>query len=323
MVLGLDQLKEKAASDEVVDETQGQEDGKGKGKGFGKGKGKWGKDGKGKMELMFSMMQAYMYDYMGTNAKASDDHPWKQDLHHAMQRKHGRTCSKEDLVFEISPVLEGGAKLPSYQATVTVEGSETFQGEVAPSKKKAEHMAAKAALEALFPEEADPKAASKRIALQKGSAMAQMFSSMNQPPKAGKKRSLEDSAQNLDPKSRLNNVLQILLKRTVTKTDMIYSTEGGADGNFIGKLELADLQKSFETAEGFPSKKEAESAVAQMALDDMADEIATAEEEYKEKKKAKKAQDLQEKSERQKARKAEEQAAKAIAKEMSGETALA
>lgn len=306
MVLSLGQLNEKAASDEVVDKPQGKEDGKGKGKGKGK-------MGKGKMDMMFSMMQAYMADYMGQSAGASNDHPWKQDLHHAMQRKHNRTCSKEDLVFEITPVQEDGAKMPSYQATVTVQGNETFQGEVAPSKKKAEHMAAKVALEALFPDECDPKATSKRIALQKGTAMAQMFSSMSQ-PKAGKKRSHEE---NMDPKSRLNSVVQMLLKRTVTKTDMIYTTEGGTDGKFNGKLDIADLQQSFETTEGFPSKKEAENAVAQLALDEMKDQIETAEEEYKEAKKAKKAQELQEKLEIRKAKKAEEDAAKAIAKEMS------
>lgn len=117
------------------------------------------------------------------------------------------------------------------------------------------------------------------------------------------------------PKSRMCHALALILGHSATKEDMTWTVES-VEGKFVGTLEC--LGQTF-TGEPANSKKGAEHAAAEAALEALADKIQAAEEEHKEKKAAKNRESLAKLKAAQEEKKAAKAAAKAAAEEAAPE----
>merc|ERR1719479_19626 len=104
----------------------------------------------------------------------------------------------------------------------------------------------------------------------------------------GKKRKAggaTEAPEEMHPKSRLIHGLALLMKRSMTKSDTIY-TMGEHEGGFQATLTIPGRGLTF-VGELQPTKKLAEAAAAQQALDALASEIEAAEEAHRAAKRAK------------------------------------
>jgi len=130
-----------------------------------------------------------------------------------------------------------------------------------------------------------------------------------------KKRSREESSgpQPQAAKSRLVHALSLILGRPGTKADTEWQVEE-AEGMYIGSVTLTEMSRTF-TGEPVALKKEAENAAADAALEALADQIATLEEEHKAKKAKKHAENLESLKLKREERAEERKAAKAAANE--------
>lgn len=245
-------------------------------KGGGKGK-MGGKQGK-MMQMMQMMMQAWGGGEgggeAGTAGGNSNQGNWKGTFIGAYQRTNKGSSGKDEVVYEVSEVEGEGRS--GYQCSLTIQGGDTYTGEVSASKKGAEHEAAKVACQEMFPE--DFKKASQ------GDMMSSMMSSMGKGKGGGKKRPAEDQ---LGPKSRLNHVLPLIFDRGAEKGDLTFTVEetgeGHCDDKYTATCTLKPLDKVF-TGAPKKSKRDAEDAAAEAALAGLKDLIEPAEAEHKAKK---------------------------------------
>lgn len=218
----------------------------------------------------------------GMAAVAADGGPaWKSEFYSAYARKHKTVLSKDDISFEIHDVEGSKPGAIQYVATLTCNNlAQTYQGDKpANSKKEAEHLAAKAAIEAEFPHEFE------RL---NGLASGVM-------PAAGKgqKRKAEviSNAAPQESKSRLTQAVQLMVG-TMNKGDIVYETvQEGSQFTATVVLQAHDPSTGYQ---GLPadSKKAAENAAAEAALSALADQIAQAEEIHAAKKKKKSQENL-------------------------------
>jgi len=147
----------------------------------------------------------------------------------------------------------------------------TYMGEVAASKRQAEHMAAKAAIAAEFPQE-----------LNKMNIQAAA-------PQKGQKRGAPPQANN-DLKSKLMYAMQVLTVRPLTKADVTYETKAVDpdakihEATYISTLTLSCYEGRVYEGEACGSKKEAENQVANKAIEDLSEVIEAAKGEHQAKK---------------------------------------
>jgi len=147
----------------------------------------------------------------------SQDSDYKSKLGHLVSKRCQRSLTKSDLVYTVQEAEGGG-----FHACLigpTVLSQEYWSEAPASSKRAAEHAAARAALQAEFPE-----------ALA-GEAWGDAAWGAAAPP-AAKKRKLEPAAAVQpanagleDPKAVLRHHAQLLLGRSCLKTDVVYDVK--------------------------------------------------------------------------------------------------
>mmetsp|Transcript_86213 Transcript_86213/g.248946 ORF Transcript_86213/g.248946 Transcript_86213/m.248946 type:complete len:365 (-) Transcript_86213:219-1313(-) len=247
-----------------------------------------------------TMMMAALADGLGTAGGEGVD--FKGKLNQAIGKRFKRSLAKGDLVYTVVPV-DGEKTFNCSLMSPACLGAEYWNSEPASSKRAAEHGAAKAALQAEFPE----------VAAELGVAsMASLLGQGGIPAAtAGKKRKAPgDSIE--DGKSRLMHSLQLLLGRPVLKTDIIYDVEPvhSSEGQgFQATVRFPDFDPS-AVHQGAPaaSQKQAQMNAAAVAVAVLAPTVAPLAEERK----AKKARENKEALERlKKAQQEKKEAARA------------
>lgn len=194
----------------------------------------------------------------------------------ATKRAGKQRIDKDDFTFETDAVDERGKMY-----VTTLNSSLLSQEYKTPvpchNKKLAEQQCATAALEAEFPE-----ASAHLSAL--GAAGAEWSEWWSQGGKGKKRKSIISDPANADAKSLLSHNMSVLLDRSVTKADLVYDVTP-AEGGYAATLTMPNYDGG-KRYQGDPaaSRKDAEHAAAQAALDDLQDIIAPALEAHQEKK---------------------------------------
>lgn len=183
----------------------------------------------------------------------------------------GRSATKDDSVYEITE--EDGKYTAMLSLAALNRDTIDFTGKPAPTKKEAEQNAAKQALAVMAEEikEAELAAGKKPQTAQTAGRSAQNAQHVN------------DS-----PKTRLSQVLPLLLGRSVTKADSNYEMSQ-ENGKHKAVLQIPALDRDVTEFIGKPAdnKLDAEHNAAQKALNVMAKEVKEAQQARDEVKKAK------------------------------------
>jgi len=186
---------------------------------------------------------------------------WKQSFRELYVKKLGRSLLKEELTFTHEDA-EGGYVARLFLQTEGIGGS-TFDGEPCNSKKLAEHSAAKAAMEALFPQAVHNPQLLKR---QEGPGFPAMQPDAKRHCKA-KKGGVPD-----EPKSRFVWAVTLVLGLGPTKEQVTYEVQPVADtGCYQATLHMPDLaeflgEDQVFTGEQAETKKAAEQNAAAVAF---------------------------------------------------------
>lgn len=192
----------------------------------------------------------------------------KSKLQTLICRKIKRSLQKDELTYQVMEA-EGGY-IASLSCATGLLASD-YQSETAQkSKKDAEADVARMAIEAEYPEAENPA--------------AMLW------PQKGTKRKAESQAvasAEIEPKSKLNNALMLLIGRACIKGDITYDSVQQGE-MYVGTCKVAEFQggKTF-TGPPAETKKAAESAAAEKAYAAWAHLIGPAEVEHKAKKAAK------------------------------------
>lgn len=221
---------------------------------------------------------------------AEGDIDWKSKLFTEVSKRRGKSLTKGELNFEV--VEDEVAKGFRATCTATIDdlftlASEYAGEESADSKRKAEHMAAKAALHAEFPAAA---AAAMALAALGGAAWWPAA------PAAAKRKAELLEADN--PKGRLASMVQVLLGRNTTKGDIVYehwavvgesATGGGpraaVNGAFQATVKIPGFdENSVWQGAPAPSQKAAEASAAVEAVKELTPIVTPLEAEHKAKK---------------------------------------
>jgi len=196
-----------------------------------------------------------------------DDRDAKSKMTYFLQKFTGKNMEKGDCVFKLQR-LESG----EYQATLKVnclDDAPEYEGDAMPEKKQAEQSAAEQLLNA-FPEEIeklkeDPNAF-KQTAAEKRKAEAQG----GPPAKAAK---YEQTLKAYAGKSQLYELLAKYCKKSLSKEEIVFSTEPADEGKvrmFKSTVELPCVSDKFEgqtwTGNVEKSIKNAEHSAAEAAL---------------------------------------------------------
>mmetsp|Transcript_100936 Transcript_100936/g.256816 ORF Transcript_100936/g.256816 Transcript_100936/m.256816 type:complete len:306 (+) Transcript_100936:78-995(+) len=214
---------------------------------------------------------------------------WKSKLTETAAKKAARPLTKGEFVYNTTAVDETNK---SFTSTVSGSLLSKKYSSVEPqiSKKLAEQTAARAALQAEYPE-AYTELAAHEVALA---------------PAKGEKRKSDPLP--MGDKNELNHMMQMLLSRSVTKDDVLYTltTIEGEKPSYSATVSLPTYEGS-PTFQGAPAsaKKDAEAAAAKVAIAAFKDAAAPLIEEHKAKKARKNAEDM----EKMKQKHAEKQAA--------------
>lgn len=206
-------------------------------------------------------------------------------VHDAMTKALGRPVQKGEVTYQHEDVVDEAGNVLVAAIIECPLWQNVYQGEAQSTKKAAEHAAAKEALAGEFPEVYAQRAHSATAGLGNGNAH----------PSAPKRK--EPGPEASDPKSKLYSAMHILCERSLQRGDMVFSTEmlpEGGPGCCVCVLSMPCYDPNF-AVQGEPAetKKLAEQAAAQAALDALSDVIEPAEKEHK----VKKARLLQERQE--------------------------
>jgi len=201
------------------------------------------------------------------------DDNWKGKLQQLVSKRVGKSLVKGEIVYQTADAPSGGFVASCASAHLARE----YSGEVAaPSKKGAETEAAKAALKAEFPAE------------------FQTASGVAPAPKGQKRKADALEATPLDPKTKLNQSMMLLLGRTLTKTDLVFETVATGENVFSTTLTIPEYDAAAVFKSGNKeSKKVAENAAAENALKKWANKLSKLEAEQKAKKDEVKKQKLE------------------------------
>jgi len=243
-----------------------------KGAGNAKGQGVWQDKGKGKGKKAPVAAVSAPIDQEGSDFKS-------KLLHLIVVRAGSGPPSKGTLVFESSEAPGG------YLATLSSEHLQGMYSSQTPeaSKKLAEQAAAKAALMAEFPQELT-KSGGVSTPVNKGAGKGGAKGA----PAQGVKRKAPGTEE-VNPKSKLGESVTLLIGRSIAKGDMEFQTvaieEGNPNTQFVSSAALPTYDSS-QVWEGAPgaTKKDAESNAATVVLEALAEVIAVAAEEHREKK---------------------------------------
>eukprot|EP00429_Kryptoperidinium_foliaceum_P055674 CAMPEP_0176102154 /NCGR_PEP_ID=MMETSP0120_2-20121206/51239_1 /TAXON_ID=160619 /ORGANISM="Kryptoperidinium foliaceum, Strain CCMP 1326" /LENGTH=371 /DNA_ID=CAMNT_0017436211 /DNA_START=1 /DNA_END=1116 /DNA_ORIENTATION=+ len=248
-----------------------------------------------------AMMMAALTEGLGAGAGESID--YKGKLNQAIGKRFKRSLAKGDLIYTVVPV-EGERTYNCSLMSPSCLEAEYWNSEPAASKRAAEHGAAKAALEAEFPE----------VAAELGVAnFASLIGQGGiQAATTGKKRKAPGDPGE-DAKSQLMHSLQLLLGRPVLKTDIVYDVQP------VQSLEGQAYQATVRFPEFDPSavhqgdpaanQKQAQMNAAAVAVAVLAPTVAPLAEERK----AKKARENKENLEKlKKAQQEKKEAARAL-----------
>lgn len=180
--------------------------------------------------------------------KAAPD-SYKSRLCEAYAKTHKEMITKETIVYE---VVESGDK--EFTATVSCEKFKDIYSATAGSKKEAQELAAKKAVNKEFPNFFSGAPAVKKA-----------------PPAAEKTKAATPGGGtiNADPKSKLNNGLMIILGRSPTKDEVSYTVEE-QNGSMVATVTVlcVDGRSFIGNSKGVDkeSKKKAVHAAATKAL---------------------------------------------------------
>jgi hypothetical protein len=287
--------------------------------------------GKGKMDILMQMMSQMSGAQGGAGAPSSNEPVanYKGALLSCIQKELKASLTKENTPQYT--IVEIAGKQTKYQATVSFQ-DKTFEGPAVMGKKAAEHAAAKIAIQKAFPKQS-------HVAVQHASAnnAAKSTGSVGIPANAlvgllqaavnnaggipatvdtgavgkGQKRKFED----FPAKNRLTHGIQLLKGEATTKEDIVFTVET-VDGTQIphAKYQASvsiPMTGNTYVGEVQLSKKAAENSAAEVALENLKDQIEPKEEERK----AKIAKKNQEQLAVLKEKMAAKKAAKAAAKE--------
>lgn len=221
---------------------------------------------------------------------------WKQLL--AVQlAKAGHQAGGGSIVYEVADTdptaKQGGARFGAW-AIVTAMGLEgqdppSFEGELAISKKAAENEAAKAAMHGLFPDAAMAAEAGAQAGGW-GAPPAWATAAFGGQPPAKKQKVMPT-----DAKSILNNSLAILMERSLPKDELKWDVSEIDDGGvraFSCVLTINPYDNMTFEGPSTPSKKDAEQACAQLAIDALEPDVQPLRDAKAEKKKKKNQEQL-------------------------------
>jgi hypothetical protein len=230
------------------------------------------------------------------NAGADESTNWKGEFYKELSKSTKQTPTKGEVTFECQEV-DGGGYIAHMSCAALQKG---FQGkEVAPSKKLAEQMAAKVAMQMQF------KDAYRQLVGRNGSI-----------PASGQKRKASQMAEQQvqeDPtaqhgaKSLLTQAARLLKGDALVKGDVMYeSAPAEEDASlFVATVTLVGIDPTVGY-QGLPapSKKLAENAAAEAALIALQSQMEPLEAEHQAKKQKKKQDSLAEFKERRAAKQA-------------------
>jgi len=225
--------------------------------------------GNGKQLAIFTQQQNTM---IPVGAVADDSQiQWKSLLAQACVKRNKVALPKGEFVYETVEDPSGG-----YVSTVSSNSgflSGQYAGQVAAvSKKLAENEAAKAALEVEFPDIFPTMAAT--------GAMPK--ASQNQPQK---RKHAEITPQSVNSKSELHESIHLLCGRAPCKEDIVYETVNGEAGGYVSTVRLPHYDAMLAwTGSEAASKKLAEEAASQIALEQLASVIEPLKDEHRQKK---------------------------------------
>lgn len=215
----------------------------------------------------------------GDRSLRSDGAPtnWKVELYSEWAKRNQRATKAEDMVFEFQQLPGEIAGTSGWVATLTCFASPRAHQseEVAPNKKLAEQLAAKAALQADFPE-SFARLAGVQMAWQ---TSAKQPGIQGQPPQQGQKRKAPEAAKEQnDSKQRLAHGVQVLIGQALDKGALTYEVVEAQGGQFVATVTL----DAYDPSVGYqglpaPNKKLAESLAAEAALNSLAGPIGDAE----------------------------------------------
>lgn len=216
---------------------------------------------------------------------------WKGELLSAYQRKTKANADKSVFVYEVTSPDE---RVNEHQATLTAsESGSVYVGETAQSKKGAEQNAAKVALQELFPEHySRVLASSGGMNSPNAFPMMQMMQQQGTKRKQGAMQPVMRQPEPDSPKNRLQQGVQLILGRSVTRDDMIFVVEEEGD-IFKATCTITHLSQTYE-GEPQASKKLAEVSAAEVALLALEDQIAPLKEVHEANKKQKRKAELEE-----------------------------
>jgi len=199
----------------------------------------------------------------------------------------GRAATKDDWVFEMSE--ESGKYTAVLQLSALDRDTTDFTGKPAASKKEAEQNACKKALHLMAKE------------------INEVEKANGKKPRNAEAAGRPSQHVNDSPKTRLSQVLPLLLGRSATKDDCIWEMRE-ENGKHKAVLQIAALNREMTEFTGKPadSKMEAEHSAAQKALNVMAMEITEAQQAHEEVKKARSAEKAAANRERIENKKAEQ-----------------
>merc|ERR1719193_1282067 len=230
------------------------------------------------LPAMMAMQGAEGWGGFGGSGGA-DPSDFKSKLQQCISKRSKRSLVKGELNYTVSQDEAGNGFWCVVQAGSTeLLAKEYWSATVAASKRAAEHLAAKAAMLAEFPEAAMM------------SDMEAWWSGKGGPPAAGVKRkaaAITDASAAVDAKSRLMQAVQLLLTRPVTKGEVVYETsQADAEGkSWVGTVSIPahDPSSSWQ-GEPADSQKQAMMNAAEAALAALKDTLTPLEEERKAKK---------------------------------------
>lgn len=205
---------------------------------------------------------------------------WKAELQAAYQKdqqiKTGSKALRAGAIsYTVSEIGVGMDKL--FQAVLYLDGNK-FAGDAKELAKKAEHSAAKKAIQKLYPHH---DVVTGYVRSKHGAAVKRKFGDFHQPQQ--QQETVTESQQKQQAKGMLVQGLQRIFQRTVAPDDIIYEVEG-EQGNFVATGTISAMGYTF-TGQPQKSKKDAERSAAEVALDALRFQIEAAEVVSKERKK--------------------------------------
>jgi len=221
------------------------------------------------------------FEGLGAGA-AAEGVDYKSRLNSAAAKRAKRSLVKGELTYTVLPGPTGWGYIASV-SSATMLTQEYWGNEPAANKKQAEHMAARVAMEAEYPEELV------------GIDMAQWADPSWLDPMAGrgKKRKLEaglpgmDVAPGEDSKSQLIHAAQLLLGRSISKEDVAYDVQEAPEepGKFVATVRIPEYDAgALWAGVPAPNQKEAQMRAAEAAMEVLQHLVGPLEEERRLKK---------------------------------------